>query len=220
MISDHVIVPSSLTLVFFLLARHSSLATGLPAVFWAGHFPYSFQSFTNCQFATLLFSSSYELPVPPLLKRKEEIMNPETQMSPSSPVELAIDLAVAPAEHVDTTASPRCQYRYPNGSRCRLRSTQSGHCSRHFLETRLARAVATPLPQTIDDSVDLSADLLPQLHESPTIDIRQFLARLLVQLTKGRVSPRRAWVLTCISSQLLNSNRGNAKRIHSSRTRT
>ncbi|HYL82841.1 MAG TPA: hypothetical protein VE263_01300 [Candidatus Angelobacter sp.] len=140
-------------------------------------------------------------------------MNPETQTFPSSPAELAIDLAVAPAEHADATASPRCQHRYPNGSRCRLRPTQSGLCSRHFLETRLTKAVATPLPQTIDDSVDLSADLLPALPQSPAIDIRQFLARLLIQLTKGRVSPRRAWVLTCISSQLLNSHRGNAKRI-------
>lgn len=145
-------------------------------------------------------------------------MNPETQTFPSSPAELAIDLAVPLTEHDDTTVSPRCQYRYPNGSRCRLRPTQSGLCSRHFLEARLTNAAATPLPQTIDDSVDLSADLLPEFPESPGIDIRQFLARLLVQLTKGRVSPRRAWVLSCISNQLLNSNRGNAKRIHSSRT--
>jgi len=58
------------------------------------------------------------------------------------------------------------------------------------------------------DSVDLSAELLPELSEfSSGADIRQFLARLLIQVTKGRVSPRRASVLAYITNQLLHSHR-------------
>ena len=167
-------------------------------------------------------------------------MNPETRTSftplvpipeglPSSPAELAIDRAsdedASPERpkgvegslifraQPDVTTPPRCQHRYPNGSRCRLRPSYSGLCSRHFLETRVTKAAAIPLPQPIDDSIDLSPDLLPELSESSAIDIRQFLARLLVQLTKGRVSARRAWVLSCISSQLLNGHRSGAKRM-------
>jgi hypothetical protein len=55
---------------------------------------------------------------------------------------------------------------------------------------------------------DLSADLLPELSEfSSGADIRQFLARLLVLVTKGRISPRRASVLAYITNQLLHSHR-------------
>jgi hypothetical protein len=58
-----------------------------------------------------------------------------------------------------------------------------------------------------NDAEDLSADLLPQLSEfSPSIDLRQFLARLLTLVTKGRVSPRRASVLAYITNQLLHSH--------------
>ena len=56
---------------------------------------------------------------------------------------------------------------------------------------------------------DLSADLLPELSEfSASTDIRQFLARLLILVTKGRISPRRASVLAYITNQLLHSHRG------------
>ncbi|HYL82886.1 MAG TPA: hypothetical protein VE263_01525 [Candidatus Angelobacter sp.] len=97
----------------------------------------------------------------------------------------------------------RCQFRFSNGKRCRFPGSpsQAGFCSRHF-------HFNVPLPHAPDDSTDLSADLLPELSEfSSAVDIRQFLARLLVQVTRGRVSSRRAWVLACISSQLLHSNR-------------
>jgi len=57
------------------------------------------------------------------------------------------------------------------------------------------------------DSEDLSPDLLPQLPEfDSALDVRLFLARLLVLVTKGRVSPRRASVLAYITSQLLHSH--------------
>ena len=37
-------------------------------------------------------------------------------------------------------------------------------------------------------------------------DLREFLTRLLIQATKGRVSPRRAAVLAYITNQLLHSH--------------
>ncbi|OLC96770.1 MAG: hypothetical protein DMG35_13235 [Acidobacteria bacterium] len=100
--------------------------------------------------------------------------------------------------------SPRCQYRFSNGKRCRFPGleSQSGFCSRHF------HPILVALPASPNDSADLSADLLPELSEfSSGVDIRQFLARLLVQVTKGRVGPRRAAVLAYITNQLLHSHR-------------
>jgi len=97
----------------------------------------------------------------------------------------------------------RCQYHYSNGKRCRFPGSpsQSGFCSRHF---RLADA----FPQPPSDATDLSADLLPEPSEfSLAEDIRLFLARLLVQVTTGRISSRRAAVLAFITNQLLHSHR-------------
>ncbi len=67
--------------------------------------------------------------------------------------------------------SSRCQYRYSNGKRCRLSDSESqlGLCSHHF---RLSAAG----PQSPSDSLDLSADLLPELSGSGVrADLRQFL---------------------------------------------
>src|SRR5467141_930202 len=51
---------------------------------------------------------------------------------------------------------------------------------------------------------DLYTELLPQLSEfNSAVDITQFLALLLVLVTKGRISPRRASVLAYITNQLL-----------------
>ena len=93
----------------------------------------------------------------------------------------------------------RCRHYTRNGRQCRLRvlDAQSGFCFRHVR------------PQLVQsDSDDLSADLLGQLSafESAS-EINQFLARLLVLVTKGRVSPRRASVLAYITNQLLHSHR-------------
>ncbi len=93
----------------------------------------------------------------------------------------------------------RCRHYTRNGRQCRLRvlDAQSGFCFRHVR------------PQPVQsDSDDLSADLLGQLSafESAS-EINQFLARLLVLVTKGRVSPRRASVLAYITNQLLHSHR-------------
>src|SRR5713226_4868239 len=103
-----------------------------------------------------------------------------------------------------TVAKPRCRHFTANGRRCRLAvlDTRTNLCFRH---SALIAAVSQP-PQ--NDSEDLSAELLPELSEfSPGTDIRQFLARLLVLVTKGRISPRRASVLAYITNQLLHSHR-------------
>ena len=100
--------------------------------------------------------------------------------------------------------SSRCQYHFSDGKRCRLPGLepQSGFCSRHF------RPVAFSFLSSPNDSEDLSADLLPELNEfSSGEDVQKFLARLVVQVTKGRVSPRRAAVLGYLTNQLLHSHR-------------
>jgi hypothetical protein len=53
-----------------------------------------------------------------------------------------------------------------------------------------------------DDSEDFSAELLghPSGLVSP-IEVRQFLSRLLVLVTSGRISPRLAAVLVYIANQ-------------------
>jgi len=92
---------------------------------------------------------------------------------------------------------PRCEYHYSNGKRCRFPSSTSGLCSRHF---RLGPAI----PQPPSDTTDLSADLLPDPSQFHSADeVRAFLANLLIQVIKGRISSRRAAVLTYITNQLL-----------------
>ncbi|HEY6944987.1 MAG TPA: hypothetical protein VI431_07585 [Candidatus Acidoferrum sp.] len=101
--------------------------------------------------------------------------------------------------------APRCQHRFPNGTQCRFRGPefQAGLCLRHFREKFVAA-----LPSSPSDSEDLSADLLPELNQfSSAEDVQKFLARLVVQVTKGRVSPRRAAVLGYLTNQLLHSHR-------------
>jgi hypothetical protein len=103
-----------------------------------------------------------------------------------------------------STSHPRCRHFTTDGHRCRLSvlDTRTNLCFRHS-----ALIAAATQPQH-NDVEDLSADLLPELSEfSSGTDIRQFLARLLVLVTKGRVSPRRASVLAYITNQLLHSHR-------------
>ncbi len=103
-----------------------------------------------------------------------------------------------------STNHPRCRHFTADGRRCRLAvlDVRTNLCFRH---SSLISAVSQP-PH--NDSEDLSADLLPELSEfSAGTDIRQFLARLLTLVTKGRISPRRASVLAYITNQLLHSHR-------------
>jgi len=103
-----------------------------------------------------------------------------------------------------STNHPRCRHFTADGRRCRLAvlNTRTNLCFRH---SSLIAAAAQP-PQ--NDSEDFSADLLPELSEfDSAVDINKFLARLLVLVTKARISPRRASVLAYITNQLLHSHR-------------
>src|SRR5882762_4243966 len=123
--------------------------------------------------------------VPPSLQRKEQKMT-LASAKPSS------------------TNHPRCRHFTADGRRCRLAvlDTRTNLCFRY---SALISAVSQP-PH--NDSEDFSADLLPELSEfSAGTDIRQFLARLLTLVTKGRISPRRASVLAYVTNQLLHSHR-------------
>ena len=136
--------------------------------------------------------------------------NPDVQILP--PDNLHPEMPPANAAGLSPDV-PRCQHFYPNGVQCRFRGPQlqSGLCLRHFREK-----FAAVLPPSPSDSEDLSADLLPELNEfSSGEDIQKFLARLVVQVTKGRVSPRRAAVLGYLTNQLLHSHRAMDKELES-----
>ena len=134
-------------------------------------------------------------------------MNPESNTS-------VVDPCLAPAtpesrSRAATTKddSSRCQHRYENGTRCRTRlvPSRSRFCPRHS-HGRVAAGL--PLSPAPSDFEDLSAELLGQLSEFKCApDINQFLARLLILVTQGRVTPRRASVLAYITNQLLHSHR-------------
>jgi hypothetical protein len=105
-----------------------------------------------------------------------------------------------------STNGSRCRHFTVNGRQCRLPvlDTRSGLCFRH----------ASP-PPAQSDSEDLSPQLLPQLSEfGSAADVKQFLARLLVLVTKGRVTPRRASVLAYITNQLLHSHSAFYREVH------
>jgi len=98
----------------------------------------------------------------------------------------------------------RCPYRYSNGKRCRLPGSKShfGLCSLHFSQSNPG---VSPYQ---NDFEDLSVELLGETSEfESALDINKFLAKLLVLITKGRVTPRRASVLAYITNQLLHSHR-------------
>ncbi len=103
----------------------------------------------------------------------------------------------------------RCRHRFANGKRCRLPGVdlQLGLCLRHFT---LNAAANLSSQQAHDDSEDLSAELLGQSSGSASpIEVKQFLSRLLLLVTRGRISPRRASILVYITNQLLYSHTAN-----------
>ena len=96
----------------------------------------------------------------------------------------------------------RCHHRFANGKRCRLPGldSQLGLCLRHFT---LSAAADLSRKQAHDDSEDFSAELLGHPSElASTIEVKQFLSRLLLLVTRGRISPRRAAVLVYITNLL------------------
>jgi hypothetical protein len=168
----------------------------LNALFPVAH-PLSLQPLTKCSSRNsfALTTIHFHGGCTPL---NEEIMNSTTTNSSST---------VAIPAVTSKNDSARCQHRFANGKRCRNSASNShfGLCLHHFTVSAAVGASRQPSPS---DSVDLSAELLPELSEfSSGADIRQFLARLLIQVTKGRVSPRRASVLAYITNQLLHSHR-------------
>jgi hypothetical protein len=90
----------------------------------------------------------------------------------------------------------RCTFAFPNRSRCRLQvqNPNSGLCGKHAsaLEPR--------------DTDDLSMDLFGEapVTKLPKLDtpeeISDFLTNVIVLLAQGRITPRRASVLTYASS--------------------
>jgi hypothetical protein len=136
----------------------------------------------------------------------EEIMN-STIANSSSTIEIPAVTSKTDSSLPHAPREGRCQHLFPNGKRCRKFASGShlGLCLHHLTETA---AIGAGLQQPPNDSLDLSAELLPQLSEfNSAVDINQFLANLLVLVTKGRISPRRASVLAYITNQLLHSHR-------------
>jgi hypothetical protein len=95
----------------------------------------------------------------------------------------------------------RCTFRFPNHKRCRLlaQNPQSGLCHRH------ASAME---PHDTDNLSGVLFEKLPE-DELPGLqtpeDVNTFLARVVVLLAEGRISPRRATVFTYAASLLLRS---------------
>ena len=127
----------------------------------------------------------------------EILLTPETPQPGAPSAATASSSAPVPA---------RCQHRFANGKRCRQSASESqaGLCAHHF---RLSNP-AVALPSSPSDSEDLSSDLLPEPTDfSYGEDVQKFLARLVHQVAKGRVSPRRAAILGYLTNQLLHSHR-------------
>ena len=100
----------------------------------------------------------------------------------------------------DAKAANRCTFRFPNGSRCRLSvvDTSTGLCYSH-----------AKLQLQHSDLADLSEELFPRLPEDKLPDlttaehINVLLSRIVLLLAQGRISPRRAAVMTFGGSLLL-----------------
>src|SRR5256885_16584100 len=91
--------------------------------------------------------------------------------------------------------SVRCTHRFDNGRRCRLSivGLDSQFCPIH-----------AKLPENQAEAPDLAATLTANLSEfRSAIPINDFLARLLLLVAQNRIGPRKAAVLTYITSQLL-----------------
>jgi len=92
-----------------------------------------------------------------------------------------------------TKDEKRCQHRFANQTRCRLKASaaNSRFCSRH-----------AKLPENLQPA-DVTSELFgdpAKMHELD--DIHNFLTSLLYLLSENRISTRRAAVLAYISNQL------------------
>jgi len=140
-----------------------------------------------------------------------DTLNPEAPARSASPAVPQSAAASIPAETPQHSPKrrddpSRCHYRYPNGRRCTLPGlpAKSGLCLRHYNRQIAAGLPLTPMP---DDFADLSEDLLyGPLQFSSAENLREYLTRLLILMTEGRASPRRASVLAYITIQLLHTH--------------
>ncbi|HKW61207.1 MAG TPA: hypothetical protein VJN89_01565 [Candidatus Acidoferrum sp.] len=126
--------------------------------------------------------------------------------APAPSVPAPISTEEPPLSSKRPEALTRCHYRYSNGRRCTLPglAAKSGFCLRHYNRQVAAGLPLVPVP---DDFADLSSDLLGgELKFSSAEDLRESLTRLLILMTQGRVSPRRACGLAYITNQLLHSH--------------
>jgi hypothetical protein len=91
--------------------------------------------------------------------------------------------------------SSRCNYRFPNGMRCRLIGFGSQpFCPKH------TQVAAPPQP----DPTEIASTLTANLDDfTSAAQINDFLSRLLVLLAQDKISTRRAAVLAYITNQLL-----------------
>ncbi len=114
-------------------------------------------------------------------------------------------------QQTQTTASP--EPRLPRGSeRCRARNRDRSQCRNHVqdLATGLCARHAACVHNsaaTIDDSTNISLDLLdPQMGAlDSTHAINIVLTNVVIMLAQGRISPRRASVITFALSLMLRS---------------
>jgi len=123
-------------------------------------------------------------------------MEQEHTQTPTSPESPAQSPRTAPRGFT------RCRARNRSGSRSRLHAQDPlpGLCFRHAAR-----------PNTAPEDTDLSDELFPNLPEDELPDLSQaghlneLLCRIVVLLAEGRISPRRAAVMTFAGSLLLRS---------------
>lgn len=105
------------------------------------------------------------------------------------------------ASSVPNLPPARCQARNRNGSRCRLRArhTATALCARH--------ADRAGMVNTLDDSLDLSYEILAEKEGAydTTESINSILSNIVELVAQGRISPRRAAVITYALSLMLRS---------------
>lgn len=110
-------------------------------------------------------------------------------------------IATTPAQHQSQTSKDanRCTFVYANHGRCRrpAQDPQSGLCAQH---------ASAKQPRDTDNLCeDLFGEAhptkLPKLHTPE--EISDFLTNVIVLFAEGRITPRRATVLTYASSLLM-----------------
>jgi hypothetical protein len=104
-------------------------------------------------------------------------------------------MTTASANPSSINDSARCNYRFPNGMRCRLLGfADQPFCPKH----------SQPAVPTRPDPAETAATLTANLDDfTSAAQLNDFLSRLLLLLAQDKISTRRAAVLTYITSQLL-----------------